>query len=443
MLDEIDKRILMILMENGRMSLTDIVGKLKEFGINATATTVKRRMDAMAKKGIIKKYTVQLDVKKVNYNYLSLLEIKIDPALVSRAVKNLSSMYEITELYIVEDEYNIFAKVRCQSFDELVRFMEKLSRIPYIKELKSHLVLRPIKEEDTYLPLIKEARVKVTDFNEDGINEIIMENSKLLISITPNKGGRIDNLILKETGIGEVYEALGILYDNFIEEGWGVYFSNKKYDAKILNSYGDEVKVSLTKILEGRNVGKIRLNKIITLKSNSSEFEVKYVITNLNKVSQSVSLWICNYLNVGGSVGTEDWLYLPIENGTYVERFKPIYSGITWPTYFLKNFSGERYKNIFKREHTQLSKDRITNGWAAYYNHNTKEIIGVLWDLRKVALVKRYFSPSYYSIELVFNTVTLRPNESKEFQIIFIARRGDWTDIYSRWVERYGETTIQ
>ncbi len=436
MLDEIDKRILMILMENSRTSLIDIAERLKEFGIEATATTVKRRMDAMVKKGIIKKYTVQLDVKKVNYDYLSLLEIKVEPSMLSEAIKNLSSMHEITELYVIENESNIFAKVRCRTSDELVRFIERLSRIPYIKGLKSRLVLRAIKE-DTYIPLINEARIKTFDFNEDGVDEVVMENNKLLLSIAPNSGGRINSLIYKETGTNEVYESLGMLYDTFLEEGWGVYLANERYDYEILRGYGKRVKVMFSKVLEGENVGRIKLEKVISMDSINSEFDVKYIVTNLNRTTQKVSLWVCNYLNIGGDVSTDDWLYLPVENGTYVERFEPNYSGITWPTYYLKELPEERYKEVYKRRHTQLSDERVTNGWAAYYNNTTKEILGILWSLDDVSLVKRYFSPSYYSIELVFNTVTLRPRESREFQLTVFVGRGDWTDVYSRWVDKY------
>ncbi|RLF02609.1 MAG: hypothetical protein DRJ59_03165 [Thermoprotei archaeon] len=436
-LDEIDKRILMILMVDGRASLIDIARELKKLGFNVTVTTVRRRIESMVEKGIIKKFTVQLDAKKVNFDYLSLLEMKIDPSMLSSAAKNLSSMYEITELYVVEDESNIFAKVRCRSSEDLIKFIERLSSIPYIKDLKSRLVLRPVKEEDTFIPIVKEAHVKVLDFDEDGENEVVLENDKILLSIKPNAGGRITNLIYKETGANECCPTLGILFDNFLEEGWGVYLSNSRYDYKVRKSPNGAAEVLLNTQLNGRHLKKIKLEKRITVNSSGSEFNVRYKVTNAHSGPQKVSLWICNYLNIGGAVGPEDWLYLPIENGTYVERFEPLYSGITWPTLFLKEISEEKYEKVYKRKHTQLSEERITNGWAAYYNQTTKEILGMIWNLKEVSLVKRFFSPSYYSIELVFTTKTLKPGESKEYDLTFIVERGDWTNVYSRWVEKY------
>ncbi len=438
LLDEIDRRILTILMNNGRISLIDIARELKELGFDVTVTTIRRRMEALVKKGIIRKFTVQLDARKVNFNYLALMEIKIDPSMLSLVARNLASMYEIIELYILEDESNIFAKVRCRSSEELVKFIEKLSSIPYIKDLKSRLVLRPVKEEDNFIPLLKEARARIFDFDEDGIDEIVLENDKVLLSIKPNSGGRITDLVYKESGANEVYPTLGILFDNFVEEGWGVYLYNSKYDYKVKRISNGGLEIHLNTLLNGRYLKKIMLEKIISLDPREPVIDVKYKVTNLSEKTQRITLWVCNYLNIGGSVGSEDWMYLPVENGTFVEQFKPLYSGITWTTLYTDKIT-EEYKQVYNRKHTQLSDEKITNGWAAYYDQVTKEILGVIWDLKEVALVKRFFSPSYYSIELIYTTKTLDPKESKEYGLMFIVGKGDWTSIYAKWVEKYSQ----
>ena len=73
-LDELDQKIIQLLIENARISYSDIG---EETGISRVA--VKARIQAMEKKGIIEEYTTIINPQKISGAVSSYFEIEIKP----------------------------------------------------------------------------------------------------------------------------------------------------------------------------------------------------------------------------------------------------------------------------------------------------------------------------------------------------------------------------
>ena len=84
-LDELDQKIIQLLIENARISYSDIG---KETGISRVA--VKARIQAMEKKGIIEEYTTIINPQKIIL-LLGLHNILVAPGIPLRAMIMLSS----------------------------------------------------------------------------------------------------------------------------------------------------------------------------------------------------------------------------------------------------------------------------------------------------------------------------------------------------------------
>ena len=71
-IDETDKKIMRVLVDNSKLSLREIA---KEVGVSVA--TVMHRVNRLEKQGVIKKYTTILDYDKIGYDVEVLIEVRI------------------------------------------------------------------------------------------------------------------------------------------------------------------------------------------------------------------------------------------------------------------------------------------------------------------------------------------------------------------------------
>ena len=72
-IDEIDKKILQLLKNNARISLTEIAKK-----VGLSVMGVKNRISRLEKKGIITNYSVNIDYTKLGYNIIAFVGISVE-----------------------------------------------------------------------------------------------------------------------------------------------------------------------------------------------------------------------------------------------------------------------------------------------------------------------------------------------------------------------------
>ena len=85
-LDELDQKIIQLLIENARISYSDIG---EETGISRVA--VKARIQAMEKKGIIEEYTTIINPQKISGAVSCYFEIEIKPDHLSQVTETIQS----------------------------------------------------------------------------------------------------------------------------------------------------------------------------------------------------------------------------------------------------------------------------------------------------------------------------------------------------------------
>ena len=81
-LEETDKKILNIIVENSRLSLRQIA---KKAGVSVA--TVMHHIKALEKEGIIRKYTAKLDYEKMGYDVLEIAKLEYKEGLIPMEIK--------------------------------------------------------------------------------------------------------------------------------------------------------------------------------------------------------------------------------------------------------------------------------------------------------------------------------------------------------------------
>jgi len=110
-LDEVDRKILDILIDNTRTPFTDIAKRLL-----VSAGTVHVRVKKMEDLGIIKGSSLTLDYASLGYSFIAYIGVLIDRSRRTyEIIEELRIKPHVTEAHITTGKYNIFCKIRAKS----------------------------------------------------------------------------------------------------------------------------------------------------------------------------------------------------------------------------------------------------------------------------------------------------------------------------------------
>jgi len=114
-LDEIDKKILSILMKNAKTPYTDIA---KE--IHVSGGTVHVRMNKMEEMGIVKGANLSVDYEKLGYDVSAFLGIYLNKSsMYDDVAADLAKIPEVVGAHYTAGTYSIFAKIVCKNTNHL------------------------------------------------------------------------------------------------------------------------------------------------------------------------------------------------------------------------------------------------------------------------------------------------------------------------------------
>ena len=143
-LDKIDRKILINLQENGRMTNVELA---KNAGISAPPCL--RRVRALEEAGYIKGYHVDVDAAMLGYGVTVFAHVK----LVSQAETDLQkfettikSWPQVRECYMLAGDTDFLLKIVSHDWDSYQHFLtENLTAVPNVTSVKSFLTIRTSK----------------------------------------------------------------------------------------------------------------------------------------------------------------------------------------------------------------------------------------------------------------------------------------------------------
>jgi Lrp/AsnC family transcriptional regulator for asnA, asnC and gidA len=144
-LDDKDKKILNMLQENSRMSYIHIANELR-----ISEATVRYRVKNLLDNGIINRFTVLLDPRKVGYPITGILLVKIVPEHFEEAAKKISHLDETRHVLQNTGEYNLVAVVKARSLENLNELRKKIELIPGVRELSLSAATKLIKIDPSF-----------------------------------------------------------------------------------------------------------------------------------------------------------------------------------------------------------------------------------------------------------------------------------------------------
>jgi Lrp/AsnC family transcriptional regulator for asnA, asnC and gidA len=142
-LDEIDRTILRHLRQNARMSLQEMS---RQTGISDA--TIQFRLKRMKAHGVIERFTIAANPLATGYSVTAIMLMQTDSEKHDQAAAALVQIPEITEVYGVLGEYDLFVKIWSRSLEELNAIIsDRIRSIDGIEDLQEIVVVKRAKEE--------------------------------------------------------------------------------------------------------------------------------------------------------------------------------------------------------------------------------------------------------------------------------------------------------
>ncbi len=144
-LDEIDKRILTFLKKDAKISLKVIAEE-----VGKTETTVRRRIKTLEDKGVISRYTIQVNLPSKEKKIKAFLRIDPDISKTRDIAKKLSGFSEVEHLFFMSGECGIWVRANFIDIPHLDRFLEQyVGKIEGIKRVINCIILNEYQKEFT------------------------------------------------------------------------------------------------------------------------------------------------------------------------------------------------------------------------------------------------------------------------------------------------------
>ena len=135
--DAVDRKILSLLMEDGRRTYDEIAGQ-----VELSAPSVKRRVDRLRESGALHGFTAVVDHAALGWNTEALIELFYRPGTtLPEVARTLRDHPEVVEAWSVTGEADAIARVRTEDNADLERLIIDLQRDGLVERTRSQMLL--------------------------------------------------------------------------------------------------------------------------------------------------------------------------------------------------------------------------------------------------------------------------------------------------------------
>ncbi len=141
-LDEIDRKILIALQKDARISFKKIAD---ETGVSEA--TVFVRVKKMQERGVIKSFMAVVDPRTVGKSLTAIVLVRAKPKGLPGLLDALKKLDDIYEVYDVTGQYYSILKIRTSGTEQLSKIIDEIGQVEGVAGTETVIVLRTVKEE--------------------------------------------------------------------------------------------------------------------------------------------------------------------------------------------------------------------------------------------------------------------------------------------------------
>jgi len=141
-MDKIDYRILKIIQNDASISNRDLARQL-----DMAPSGVRERVKKLESSGIIEKYEVRINAKKVGLDITTFIHVETNEKVGQNNVGcELAKISGVQEVHLVAGEYCYFIKSRVKDTAAHNQLMKRMGEVEGVKNARTTMVLETLKE---------------------------------------------------------------------------------------------------------------------------------------------------------------------------------------------------------------------------------------------------------------------------------------------------------
>lgn len=129
-LDEIDKKIIELLQENGRISAKEIATK-----VFLSSTSVATRVENLVKKGIISGFKAQINPLALGFYTKAFISVEVEPSQKKEFYPYIEKIENVVQCNCVTGDFSMLLEVMFHNTIELDQFIGELQKFGKTKTL--------------------------------------------------------------------------------------------------------------------------------------------------------------------------------------------------------------------------------------------------------------------------------------------------------------------
>lgn len=150
-LDHIDRKILTILQQDGRIANNKLAEK-----VGLTTTPTLERVKRLEREGVIKGYSARVDEEAIGKGLVVFCSLRLavhQMHTLDEVCDQINEMSEIQSCYHITGDSDFLLKILVADMPAYEKFMhDKLTRLPGIERIYSNIVLST-KKENFHIPI--------------------------------------------------------------------------------------------------------------------------------------------------------------------------------------------------------------------------------------------------------------------------------------------------
>ncbi len=151
-MDVTDVKILELLQENSRISISEISKK-----VNMSLSAVSERLKKLESTDIVEKYTVILNPEYLGKELSVIMNLCMEPEHETNEFYDfLRSEPEILECHSITGEYDLSLKIVTKNTSTLEQLMNRIKSHPGFKRSQTNVILSSLKNQYSVSPYIDE-----------------------------------------------------------------------------------------------------------------------------------------------------------------------------------------------------------------------------------------------------------------------------------------------
>ena len=143
MIDDRDRQILNILLENSKLSYREIGQKVK-----LSAVTIMNRIKELEKNKIIKAYTAELDYEKLDYDVQVVIHMRIAKGRLFDVEQKIAVLKGVYAVYDVTGNFDAIIVAKFKSRRLMDLFLKKIQTFDFVERTETNIILNTIKEKN-------------------------------------------------------------------------------------------------------------------------------------------------------------------------------------------------------------------------------------------------------------------------------------------------------